>query len=360
MKDNNSLKKLLLKQYKLYPKMQLQDMVKFIYQNEFAGGHMIDSEEDSLKLLKDELKILRGQDEGKSVSQPFESIGNGLYRLHLVGLKDKAIELRTINKFFVNAANSVVGTREGFEEKLNLLKALCRDRHLPYPLVELKSYILKYREEGYQPVSHSQVYRDLYRPAYRIIKEEYYRFFDLFDAIDSLMKEESPVLVAIDGNSGAGKSTLANILGQVYDCNIFHMDDFFLRPELRTEKRLREVGGNVDYIRFYDQVIKGLQGGKEFKYQPYNCQTMSLEAPINVQPKKLNIIEGVYSMHPTLIQNYHLRVFLGINPEEQSRRILERNGQVMHKRFINEWIPMEDKYFEAMDIRSKSHLVFPV
>ena len=72
----------------------------------------------------------------------------------------------------------------------------------------------------------------------------------LLDRIDSLMELGKPINIAIDGNSGAGKSTLANILGGIYDANIFHMDDFFLTPDLRTEERLREVGGNVDYVRF--------------------------------------------------------------------------------------------------------------
>ena len=34
--------------------MQIQDMVKLIYQNEFAGGHMIKNEKDSMKRLYEE------------------------------------------------------------------------------------------------------------------------------------------------------------------------------------------------------------------------------------------------------------------------------------------------------------------
>ena len=41
------------------------------------------------------------------------------------------------------------------------------------------------------------------------------------------MCSQSKVNVAVDGNSGAGKSTLADLIGDVYDCNVFHMDDFF-------------------------------------------------------------------------------------------------------------------------------------
>ena len=359
-KNKSDLKNLLLKQYQLYPKMQLQDMVKLIYQNEFAGGHMIPDENESLKRLKDELHSLKKQGANKTISQAFESIGNGLCRIHLSALEGRNIELETVNKFFVNTANSVKGSVEAFEEKLHVLRECCEEGSLPYSLQELEAYLKEYKNQGYPPVSHSDIYKALYSPAYRIVKEEYCRFFELFDRIDALMKLDRHIYVAIDGNSGAGKSTLADLIGDVYDCNIFHMDDFFLTPDLRTEERLREAGGNVDYVRFKEEVIQGLKSGREFTYRPYNCQIMALEDAIYVKPKKLNIIEGVYSLHPTLIDTYDLKVFMAIAPEEQSRRILERNGPIMHKRFINEWIPLENRYFEALKIREKCDLVFEI
>ena len=51
---------------------------------------------------------------------------------------------------------------------------------------------------------------------------------------------------------------------------------FSSRPELKTEERLKEVGGNVDYVRFYEEVIQGLKSGQRICYRPYNCQTMAL------------------------------------------------------------------------------------
>ncbi|HZJ58166.1 MAG TPA: uridine kinase [Clostridia bacterium] len=186
------------------------------------------------------------------------------------------------------------------------------------------------------------------------------RYPGLMDRIDSLMGSGKPINIAIDGNSGAGKSTLAEELGGIYDANIFHMDDFFLTPTLRTEERLREVGGNVDYLRFREEIIEGLKTGQGFKYRPYNCQTMALEGDVAVVPRQLNIIEGVYSMHPTLTESYDLKIFLSVDSEEQSRRILERNGAMMHKRFTDEWIPMEDEYFHKMGIRQECDLIFEV
>ena len=50
-------------------------------------------------------------------------------------------------------------------------------------------------------------------------------------------KSEKPYIVAIDGRCAAGKTTLAAHFQQNIDCTVFHMDDFFLRPEQRTPER---------------------------------------------------------------------------------------------------------------------------
>lgn len=180
----------------------------------------------------------------------------------------------------------------------------------------------------------------------------------IFAKIDELLKVNDTINVAIDGNSSAGKSTLANLIKEKYDCNLFHMDDFFLTPDLKTEERLIQVGGNVDYVRFSNEVITELKTKNKFKYQRYNCNKMELDEIVNVTPKRLNIIEGSYSMHPTLIGNYDLKIFLNLDKHEQVERILKRNGPFMLQRFINEWIPKENIYFEKMNIRDKADLVF--
>lgn len=179
----------------------------------------------------------------------------------------------------------------------------------------------------------------------------------LWERIDSLLKYKDIVKIAIDGNSGAGKSTLAKQISQRYDCNVFHMDHFFLTPELRTEQRLKEIGGNVDYIRFYNEVITGLDSGSCFQYHVYNCSKRTMDKTITVVPKKLNVIEGSYSMHPMLINSYDLKIFLHIGEKEQSRRILERNGATQHQKFLRDWIPMENRYFDQMQIPEKCDLI---
>jgi len=183
-------------------------------------------------------------------------------------------------------------------------------------------------------------------------------YSEIYRRLEALMEVRDTVKVAIDGCCGSGKSTLAAVIGDAYDCNIFHMDHFFLVPELRTKERLREIGGNVDYVRFRKEVLEGIKSGQKFSYSIYDCKKRAMSEKIAVLPKKLSIIEGAYSMHPTLVDDYDLKIFLKIGEEEQMERIRRRNGEEMLKLFMTQWIPLENAYFDRMGIEEKSDLTF--
>jgi uridine kinase len=170
------------------------------------------------------------------------------------------------------------------------------------------------------------------------------------------MLAERPVRLAIEGGSASGKSTLAALLQDIYACTVFHMDDFFLRPEQRTEARFAEPGGNVDRERFLDEVLAPLLRGERVTYRPFDCSVGALSDPITADASRLTVIEGAYSMHPELAGCYDLSVFLHISPELQRARILVRNSPRMAERFFAEWIPLEHRYFDAFDIEAHCDL----
>ena len=59
---------------------------------------------------------------------------------------------------------------------------------------------------------------------------------------EDMSLSKAPLLAAIDGRCGAGKTTLAAQLQRRFGWSVLHMDHFFLRPEQRTEERLRMPG----------------------------------------------------------------------------------------------------------------------
>jgi len=188
----------------------------------------------------------------------------------------------------------------------------------------------------------------------------------LVDRIDQLLDSKDRVVVAIDGNSTAGKSTLSAALKEAYSCNVISTDHFFLSPDKRTPERLSQPGGNIDHERFLDQIIVPLRNGEQFSYCPYDCQFDRLAEPVVIDPNPLVIVEGVYSMHPVFSYDladhpetgiYDLTVFLQIDADEQKRRLTQRNPHLF-ERFVNEWIPLENSYFEHFRIAEKCDFVF--
>ena len=179
----------------------------------------------------------------------------------------------------------------------------------------------------------------------------------ILSRIDDLLARKDRVTVAIDGSCASGKTTLAALLAANRDCNVFHMDDFFLRPQQRTAQRFAQPGGNVDYERFREEVLLPLQSGHPFSYRPFDCSTFTLAESRQVEPRKITIVEGTYSLHPYFADPYDLRIFLSASPALQRQRILERPAFV-HQRFFEEWIPMENRYFSGLSVAENCDMVF--
>lgn len=54
--------------------------------------------------------------------------------------------------------------------KLDTLKAVCAEGRFGFGTAELDEYLCKYEKAGFPPVSHSEAYRQAYKPSYRIIR----------------------------------------------------------------------------------------------------------------------------------------------------------------------------------------------
>lgn len=170
--------------------------------------------------------------------------------------------------------------------------------------------------------------------------------------------EKDVVWVAVDGPSGSGKSALGSFINDNFICNVFHMDDFFLPACHKTSERLAQAGGNVDYERFKTEIIDNVNRQHNFTFNIYDCSCDSFWESGTVFHKRLNVVEGVYSMHPYLCDVYDYKIFMDVDKTKQLQRIEQRNGKSMLSRFVNEWIPLEDRYFSADDVKSKCDIVF--
>ena len=146
-----------------YPKMQPVDAVKLIFQNEFGGGHLITDEAQCLQRLQQEYEsVEKDPDE-----IPWIGIGNGLIRVHLASLERE--DIPRLCRAFIDSAAACRGNLQRFREKLEVLRRLAYGHCFSFSGEALDAFLAEYEAAGYPQVSHSQLYRQLYHPAYRVI-----------------------------------------------------------------------------------------------------------------------------------------------------------------------------------------------
>lgn len=356
MDDPQATTQFLLAQCRAYPALRPQDLLKALHQSVSGSGHLVADEAAGLGRLREELARLP-----QGAASGTEALDGPYVRLHLGYLRRSGLSPRTLQRLFTLSAKSPAGDGAALEKKLQCLLDLARQGRLPFSYEETARAAEPWRTAGFPPCHHSEPFRAAYAPAYRVIRREYVRLLPLLSGLDRRLAERERVIAALEGGSAAGKTTLAALLAKIYpECNVFHMDDFFLHPEQRTEARLAEPGGNVDYERFLEEVLKPLSRGETVQYRPYDCHTQTMNGPIPMLPGALNIVEGAYSMHPALAGHYGLSAFLRISPETQRTRIQKRNDPDAQARFFGTWIPLEQRYFDALDPAGRCDLILEV
>ena len=342
-----------LEQCARYPTLRPQDLLKALHQSVFGCGHFISDEAAAFRFLQQEC-------ETPGPSAEIELLDGDYCRLPLGYLTRTGLSQEALFRLFVLSAEEPAVSGEALQNKLDLLLQLADEQRLPFSHTELAAAVAEWKNAGFPLCRHSQEFRDAYHPTYRVIRKDFLWILPLLTAIDQTMRQKGHAVVAIEGGSASGKSTLAELLSRIYDCTVFHMDDFFLRPEQRTPQRFAEPGGNVDRERFLQEVLEPLSLRNTVKYQRYDCHSQTLQTPVDIVPKALAIVEGAYSMHPSLSSFYDLSAFLKISPELQRQRILKRNGPEFAERFFSTWIPLESAYFEALDPASRCNLILEV
>lgn len=334
-----------------YPELALQDVFKALYQSAFGCEHLIADPSAAADYIRAEAAR-----SGDRISELVELLGGDYCRVHL-GILQDGLSAETFARLFALSARHEECGREKLEAMLTALQTMADAGELPFSAQETAEAVERWRKDGFPPLHHSEIFRQNYAPAYRVLRRDFARALPLFARIDRLAAERSRVLVAIEGGSASGKTTLGELLQNVYGCPVFHMDDFFLRPEQRTEARFTQPGGNVDRERFLEEVLLPLREGKPVDYRRFDCATFTIAPPQRIKAGTLNIVEGAYSMHPDLAPYYDLSVFLPISAEKQRERILKRNAPAHAKQFFDRWIPFEQRYFDALDVRNRCALI---
>ena len=312
------MRRFIAAQAALHPAMQPRDALKLCYQAAYGAEHLLSDQAAARDYLRRELLSCPAD-----ANAPLaEAISPDTCRVNLSAWKAADLPEEWLWGMFLRSCAPRIDGDTRFSEAIDAVGAAAAQGELPFSWTDWEAEWQAYRAGAPGPVHHSEGYRAAEHPAYRVVSYRYVRALALVAGLDLSCRQ----IIALDGRCASGKTTLAKDAAELFGASAVHMDDFYLPLALRTEERLGTPGGNVHYERFLTDVIPALR--------PYSC-------------------------HPALGDYMTLRAFSDIEPEEQQRRILLRNGEAGLRQFNARWIPLEEKYIAALRIRERAQIILP-
>ena len=163
MDDTITTRTFLLKHWSNYPKLQMQDVFKALYQSTFGCGHLIADSSAAAEYIRKEAATC--VDSGEPFVEPLD----GDYcRVHLACLQH-GVTAETVARLFTLSAEVPTGKKEALEQKLAVLLEMTASGELPFNPEQTEREIAAWREAGFPPLHHSEVFRKAYSPAYRVV-----------------------------------------------------------------------------------------------------------------------------------------------------------------------------------------------
>ncbi len=164
--------------YQTYPKLQTEDIFKYLFQSAFGCEHLVSNEETALTYIKKEYASLT------EIPTTLTDKLDGAYtRVHLSCLRN-GIRPETLARLFCLSAKKEPDGKVLLEEKLCAVKEWIADGVFPLDADEFERKLAAWRADGYPAVHHSAIFRAEYHPAYRVIANRYADRLDLFSEID--------------------------------------------------------------------------------------------------------------------------------------------------------------------------------
>ncbi len=321
----------------MYPKMEASDYVKLAYQSEFGCGHLLTDRETAYQRFLDEWETV-----SPNPAMPLTvDIGGGYARFNLAAAKASM----SPDLVFAMFENSITrsGTSQGFLRKI---QKICRASAFGVIPCQADEIAACAEALGNSIPSHSEQFRRIYGANYRVITKEMATIAPICQLISDLLRQKDHVNVSIEGRAASGKTTTAKLIASIFDATVISMDDYFLPLDRKTEERLAIPGGNIDAERFEAEILSHCHEDNLTHCQ-FDCHNQVLLKPINEKRKAVLLVEGVYSFRPDFRKYYDVAVLLKTDEDTQRLRILDRGGEELLHRYITEWMPLEETYFQS-------------
>ena len=163
--------KCLTEHIKTHPAIKPQDVIKFCYQAAFGAEHLLSDTDTAQRYFLDEYNSTQSDD-----LPLFEHLNECYCRVNLAAWKRAGFDREKLFEIFAASAsapsvrNSDNSGPEALKSNLSAAEILITENPCSITAEEWKSELNKYIASGIHPVHHSEEYRRIYHPAYRVVK----------------------------------------------------------------------------------------------------------------------------------------------------------------------------------------------
>lgn len=163
---------MLLTHSKRYPKMEIADYLKLLYQAYYGPFHFQGNPN------KEKIKM-RLDDELEHLNQAFElieDIGNNYVRVHLGLIKANKLSSDIVAEAFLKSMNDDLDLvkaenlfLDGIDQLKDFLLSIQEEAVAKQSILKIDEYL----QQGIRPIHHSETFREYYSPHYRVISKKY-------------------------------------------------------------------------------------------------------------------------------------------------------------------------------------------
>lgn len=172
MTNEAQFKELLTAQGERYPRMQAQDLYKFIHQAAMGSEHAVSDTAAARAWLEEELGSLASATTPEPVADSLSPDGQ-LVRINLRPFLQIGGDPEALLKAFIRTANEYEGSTALLERYWSWAEELATDGKLPVSIEDLHTFFTEMGSMNFPAVHHSEAYEAAYHPAYRVIVHDY-------------------------------------------------------------------------------------------------------------------------------------------------------------------------------------------
>jgi hypothetical protein len=154
-----------------YPRMQLEDIYKLLHQAAMGPEHAVQDPAVARARLREEVQQLQDGPADPLVD-PISPDGR-LARVHLRPYVESGRDIDQLAAAFVETANTYPAAPDKLAKFCGCLGDLADAGGIPFARAAVEAFFVKLEADAYPAIRHSETYRDLYRPAYRVVAVEY-------------------------------------------------------------------------------------------------------------------------------------------------------------------------------------------